>query len=63
MKLVYDSTFEKGLVYDDVLNEVIFKIGKISHKPTETEMENGGGELSYYTFLDKKIRIQLYVED
>ena len=66
MKKIYDETFKKGVQSDDQLNEVIKLLNPISHKPTseESEIVNGDiGDWSYFTILDKKIRIILYVED
>lgn len=66
MKKIYDKTFKKGVQSDDDLNRVIRLLNPISHKPTEDESElvnDDIGDLSYYTILDKKVRIVLYVED
>ena len=66
MTKIYDETFKKGVQSDDDLNTVIRLLNPISHKPTEKEAElvnDDIGDWSYYTILDKKVRIVLYVED
>ncbi len=66
MKKIYDETFKKGVYSDDDLNIVGRLLNPISHKPNEEELElvNGDiGDFSYFTVLDKKIRIVLYVDE
>ena len=65
MEKIYDETFKKGVHADDDLYAVMRLLNPISHKPDieESELVNGDvGDTSYYTILDKKIRIVLYVE-
>lgn len=63
---MYDETFNKGAHSDDSLDEIGRIIAGVSHKPTQNESKlvNGDiGDMSYYSILDKKIRIVLYIED
>ena len=65
MEKIYDETLKKGVYADDDLYAVMRLLNPISHKPRieESELVNGDvGDTSYYTILDRKIRIILYVE-
>ncbi len=66
MNKVYDETFKKGAAYDDSLDGGMRKIATVSHKPTDEESDLVGGDvgdMSYYSVLEKKVRIVIYIED
>ena len=66
MKKIYDVTFDKGAVYDDDMNECITALNPYSHKPTKEEsklVDGDIGDFSYYTIMEKKVRIIVYIGD
>jgi hypothetical protein len=65
MDKIYDETFKAGVYSDDDINAIMRVLTSITHKPSESEsgLVNGDtGDFSYYTIIEKKIRIVLYAE-
>lgn len=72
MKKLSEFIFKKGIYQDDSIYQIMTELNAFTHKPDPTNPEDVKlfegivdecSEDSYYTVVDKKFKLVLFVED